>query len=49
MNELEKVEINLKDNYLDNVGFEEVFEELKLLNCEEIKLDVSENNIVQID
>ena len=26
-----------------------MFEELKLLNCEEIKLDVSENNIVQVD
>ena len=26
-----------------------MFEELKLLDCEEIKLDVQGNNIVQVD
>ena len=49
MNELEKIKLNLKDNYIDNVGFELLLENVEVLVCEEIELDVSENNIVMIN
>ena len=38
----------MKDNYIDNVGFGLILSNLNNLNGE-IKLDVSENNIVMID
>ena len=38
--------LDLKDNYIDNTGIEPLLENLELLNCEEIELSISENNIV---
>ena len=42
--ELNKVELNLKDNYIDNAAFVEL---LNLIDSEDvIVFDISENNIV---
>ena len=40
--------MNLTDNYIDNVGFESILSNLNDLD-EEIRLDISENNVVQVD
>ena len=46
---LTSLTLDLTNNYIDNTGIEPLLENLELLNCEEIELDISENNIVQVD
>ena len=44
LSKLEKLNLGLKDNYIDNIGFEEMLENLELI--QEVVLDVVLNNIV---
>ena len=46
---LSYLELQLQNNYIDNIRFEELLENLKLLDCEEILVNVVLNNIVDID
>ena len=42
------VELNLEDNYIDNVGFEALLQSVEWLN-DSVMLKVNENNIVEVD
>ena len=46
--DLDDLELSLKDNYVDNIAFELILNNLEELDGE-IILDVSENNIVMIN